>query len=130
MRDYPTGPTARSTRTRCCTTILGVLCLVAISLSRLELSADTAGEWPQWRGPDGTGVAPHSNPPVEWSEKENIRWKVAIPGKGHASPIVWGDRIFLLTTIETDVIGETQPTEEVGEAPTVEKPAAPEPTEK
>ena len=125
MRDFPTDPTARSTRTRCCTTSihLGVLCLVAISLSRLELSADTAGEWPQWRGPDGTGVAPHSNPPVEWSEKENIRWKVAIPGKGHASPIVWGDRIFLLTAIETDEIGETQPTEEVGEAPTVEKPA-------
>ena len=89
----------------------------------MELSADTAGEWPQWRGPDGTGVAPHSNPPVEWSEKENIRWKVAIPGKGHASPIVWGDRIFLLTAIETDEIGETQPTQEVGEAPTVEKPA-------
>ncbi len=56
-------------------------------------------QWPQFRGPLGTGVAPHANPPTTWSEKKNIRWKTAIPGKGHASPIVWGDRIFLTTAI-------------------------------
>ena len=50
--------------------------------------------WPQWRGPLGTGVAPHADPPVEWSETKNIRWKVALPGKGHSTPIVWGDRVF------------------------------------
>ena len=51
--------------------------------------------WPQWRGPLATGVAPHADPPVEWSETRNIRWKIALPGKGHSTPVVWGDRIFV-----------------------------------
>jgi len=55
--------------------------------------------WPQWRGPLGTGVAPHGTPPVEWSETRNVRWKVPIPGKGHSTPIVWGNRIFMTTAI-------------------------------
>lgn len=58
--------------------------------------------WPQWRGPVGTGVAPHGDPPVEWSESSNIRWKVEIPGSGHATPIVWGDRVYVQTAIQTD----------------------------
>jgi hypothetical protein len=53
--------------------------------------------WPQWRGPLGSGVAPLADPPVEWSEKKNIRWKLQLPGKGHSTPIVWGDRIFVTT---------------------------------
>jgi outer membrane protein assembly factor BamB len=55
--------------------------------------------WPEWRGPSATGLVPRANPPVEWSEKKNIRWKVALPGKGHSTPIVWGDGIFLTTAI-------------------------------
>lgn len=55
--------------------------------------------WPQWRGPLGTGVAPNSDPPVEWSETKNIRWKTALPGKGHSTPVIWGERIFLTTAI-------------------------------
>jgi outer membrane protein assembly factor BamB len=55
--------------------------------------------WPQWRGPLGTGVAPHAQPPIHWSETKHIRWKTALPGKGHSTPIVWGDRIFLTTAI-------------------------------
>jgi outer membrane protein assembly factor BamB len=57
--------------------------------------------WPQWRGPLGTGVAPKGNPPVSWSETENVKWKVKIPGGGHATPVVWGDRLFVLTAIPT-----------------------------
>ena len=38
--------------------------------------------WPQWRGPLGTGVAPRANPPLEWSEDKNIRWKLALPAGG------------------------------------------------
>ncbi len=56
-------------------------------------------DWPQWRGPIGTGFAPESDPPVEWSETKNVRWKVALPGKGHSTPIVTGDHIFLTTAI-------------------------------
>lgn len=55
--------------------------------------------WPQWRGPLATGVAPSANPPIEWNDKRNIRWKVELPGKGHSTPIVWRDFIFLTTAI-------------------------------
>ena len=55
--------------------------------------------WPMWRGPLGTGAAPHADPPVEWNEDTNVRWKRALPGLGHSSPVVWGDRIFLTTAI-------------------------------
>jgi outer membrane protein assembly factor BamB len=55
--------------------------------------------WPQWRGPEATGVAPAANPPAEWSESSNIRWKVPVPGRGSGSPIVWGDRVFVLTAV-------------------------------
>lgn len=61
---------------------------------------DEAGRfWPQWRGPLGTGVAPYADPPIRWSESENVRWKTALPGKGHSSPIVWRDRIFITTAV-------------------------------
>ena len=52
--------------------------------------------WPQWRGPLANGLAPLANPPIEWGEKKNIRWKVELPGKGHSSPIVFGDRVYVM----------------------------------
>jgi tetratricopeptide (TPR) repeat protein/outer membrane protein assembly factor BamB len=55
--------------------------------------------WAQWRGPLATGVAPHADPPVRWSEGENVRWKRAVPGKGHSSPVLWGERVFLTTAV-------------------------------
>ena len=61
-----------------------------------------AADWPQWRGPLASGVAPDANPPVEWSETKNVRWKVPIPGRGQSSPIVCADRVFLTTAVETD----------------------------
>jgi outer membrane protein assembly factor BamB len=60
------------------------------------------GHWPSWRGPLASGVAPQGEPPLEWSETENIRWKVELPGPGHATPIVWGDRIYVLAAVRTD----------------------------
>ena len=61
-----------------------------------------ADDWPGWRGPSGTGISPLKNLPVSWSADRNIAWKTAVPGKGHSSPIVWGNRIFLTTDIEGD----------------------------
>ncbi len=55
--------------------------------------------WGQWRGPLATGVAPHADPPLTWSEKENLRWKAELPGKGHASPVVWGERVYVTTAV-------------------------------
>ncbi|MEM7585621.1 MAG: PQQ-binding-like beta-propeller repeat protein [Acidobacteriota bacterium] len=60
---------------------------------------DATHQWPMWRGPLGTGVAPHGDPPVTWSEEKNVRWKTPLPGLGHSTPIVWGDKIFLTTAI-------------------------------
>ena len=56
-----------------------------------------AGDWPWWRGPTHDGIAATQSVPHRWSEDENILWKVAVPGKGHASPIVVEDRVFLPT---------------------------------
>jgi outer membrane protein assembly factor BamB len=54
-----------------------------------------ADNWPAWRGPTGDGKSMESNPPLKWSAKENVRWKVALPDVGNASPVVWGDRVFI-----------------------------------
>jgi outer membrane protein assembly factor BamB len=68
--------------------------------------AELAHGWAQWRGPLATGVAPHADPPVRWSESENVRWKSAVPGKGHSSPVLWGERVFLTTAVPFgDVLG-------------------------
>jgi len=64
--------------------------------------------WPQWRGPHGTGVSRTATPPIEWSETKNVRWKVEVPGRGSATPVVWGDRLYLLTAIPSGVSGEAQ----------------------
>jgi outer membrane protein assembly factor BamB len=75
--------------------------LAAVMSVGLLAAAETAGErfWPQWRGPEANGVSRHADPPLEWSETRNIRWKVEIPGRGSASPVIWGDRLYLLTAI-------------------------------
>jgi outer membrane protein assembly factor BamB len=64
-------------------------------------AAVAARNWPAWRGPLGTGVAPLARPPLEWGEDsgKNIRWRAAIPGRGHSTPIVWEDRVFLSTAV-------------------------------
>jgi outer membrane protein assembly factor BamB len=80
--------------------------IVAVALVILPLPAladdgelDARDQWPQWRGPLGTGVAPRGDPPVAWSEDSNVRWKIALPGKGHSTPIVWGDRLFVTAAV-------------------------------
>src|SRR5882724_1802262 len=54
-----------------------------------------AGNWPAWRGPEGTGVSTEKDAPLKWSTNENVRWRVELPGAGNSSPIVWGKRVFL-----------------------------------
>jgi outer membrane protein assembly factor BamB len=65
-----------------------------------DLDAITVGanDWPWWRGPNRNGVADAAQkPPLKWSETENVLWKTPVPGRGHGSPIVVGDQIFLAT---------------------------------
>src|SRR3989454_1874354 len=84
-------------------------CLLAVSAladgGTVCDSAALLNNWPQWRGPLATGVAPHANPQIRWSETNNIRWKVPLPGKGHSTPIVFGDSVFLTAAVP---VGEAQ----------------------
>ena len=92
------------------------LTVVALSILTLPLvgqdtslsDTQTTG-WPQWRGPLATGVSPTADPPTEWSETKNVRWKVELPGHGSASPIVWDDHIFILSAIPAGVGSEGGP---------------------
>lgn len=61
--------------------------------------AERDRNWPEWRGPLATGFAPHADPPVEWNETKNVAWKTRLPGVGHSSPIVWGNRVFVTTAV-------------------------------
>jgi outer membrane protein assembly factor BamB len=70
--------------------------------------ADFNRYWPTWRGPFAVGISTTANPPLEWSETKNVRWKVEIPGRGHSSPIVWGDRVYLTTAVPVGVTGAAQ----------------------
>lgn len=58
-----------------------------------------AENWPNWRGPSGDGVSAGKGIPTKWSSKENIAWRIAVPGEGHSSPIVWGDKVFLTSSL-------------------------------
>lgn len=64
--------------------------------------SDFTTNWPEWRGLYNTGAVNGGNTPVEFSETKNVKWKVEIPGKGHATPIVWGNQIILQTAVPTD----------------------------
>jgi len=74
---------------------------LALALLTVATSA-RAEEWPAWRGPRGDGTSTETGVPTAWSAAENVAWKVPIPGKGHSSPIVSGDRVFVTTSIESE----------------------------
>ncbi|MBK9388167.1 MAG: PQQ-binding-like beta-propeller repeat protein [Planctomycetes bacterium] len=79
------------------TQALGLLLAFALSSSALlAQQAQPQADWPAWRGTDGTGSAREADPPIRWSETENIAWKIALPGHGKSTPIVVGSRLFLL----------------------------------
>ncbi len=71
-----------------------------------DLAKNQLANWHQWRGPLANGVAPQGDPPVQWDTQTNVKWKVALPGHGSATPIVWQDQIFLLTAIPTDRVAD------------------------
>lgn len=67
-------------------------------------TSDKEANWPQWRGPESMGVSTETNLPTEWSASKNVKWKTPIVGRGHSSPIVWGRKIFLTTSIEGPIV--------------------------
>jgi len=87
---------------RSITTLVAAIAFAATSF------ASASDSWPTWRGTSLTGVVEGSKPPVEWSETKNVKWKTKIPGSGLATPVIWKDRIFLVTAISKG--GATSPT--------------------
>ena len=87
--------------------------ILATLLSLTPPLAPGDGHWTQWRGPTGTGVAA-SAAPLEWSDDKNVKWKVALEGRGFSTPVVWGERLFLTTAVPT---GKEPPKPEQPEEP-------------
>src|SRR5947199_253456 len=90
--------------------ILVVVACASVAIADLGLAASSSAtsttDWPAWRGPTRDGVAASGqNPPIQWSETEGILWKSPVPGRGHGSPTVVGDRIYLATA---DRVKQTQ----------------------
>jgi outer membrane protein assembly factor BamB len=71
-----------------------------ILLLLFSLTPLHAEEWPGWRGPRGDGTSTETNLPVRWGASDNVAWKSDVPGTGHSSPVVWGDRIFVTSCVE------------------------------
>ena len=89
---------------RTLTAAAGVACavaaLTAADVSMIEVEGEAAKYWTRWRGPSGQGIVRTGKYTDKWSATESVKWKVPVPGRGHSSPIVWGDYIFLTTARE------------------------------
>lgn len=100
--------------------------LLISTAGALALSLGTAtADWPQWRGPHGTGAASGATPPTTWSESSNVKWKAKLPGFGTSTPVVWKGKVFVTTAIPT---GKTADGTPVAEKPAEEAAPPPPPT--
>ncbi|HEV3082056.1 MAG TPA: PQQ-binding-like beta-propeller repeat protein, partial [Gemmataceae bacterium] len=85
-----------------------VCCFCALPnlLHAQDVATDRFENWHHWRGPLASGTAPRGDPPIAWDEKTNVKWKVALPGDGSATPIVWHNQVFVLTAIDTGRVAD------------------------
>src|SRR5688572_24486464 len=81
---------------------LATVVSLLVGLAPARADGDRLDNWHQWRGPLGTGAAPRANPPIHWDATKNVRWKAPLSGRGSATPIVWGDQIFVVTAVPTE----------------------------
>lgn len=96
-----------------CSLMTWSLALLLLEIGMASCLAGTPDQnWPQLRGPLGSGVAPKAEPPISWSETEHVKWKVKIPGGGSSTPIIWDDQILVHTAIPGEK-GETAPAKAV-----------------
>ncbi len=87
-------------------TISGLVGLMT-AMAWAEEPSNNERYWAQWRGPQMAGIAPHSNPPLEWSEDKNVHWKIDLPGLGSSTPVIWKDLLYVLTAVPSE--GEATP---------------------
>ena len=88
-----------------------------LSNTWLPLQSNAASQWPSWRGPQANGVATDAHPPIQWSETNHVQWKVAIPGRGSSTPILWDDQVFILTAIPTGPEAAAETADASGQPP-------------
>ena len=98
------------------TTLTRSLLIGALALSLASITPPAAAptphrpatddNWPQWRGPTGMGLSEETGLPLRWGADSNLLWRAPLDGRGHSSPIVWGDRVFVTTAVEGEVGGE------------------------
>lgn len=99
-------PLLTTARPSCCfvktsSSLLTMLTTIAVvTLLALPSAVGRAEDWPCWRGPTHDGLSPETGLPIYWTEEKGIRWKTPIPGRGHSSPIVVGDAVFVTSAIE------------------------------
>jgi outer membrane protein assembly factor BamB len=80
-----------------------LIVLAAYTLTN-EFGAESADNWPSWRGPQHNGICQEKNLPIEWSESKNFAWKLPLPGMGGSTPAIWNDRIFLTCSRDKDLM--------------------------
>ena len=90
-------------------TILAPLLGFSLVTSAAGFAKAKVKNWHHWRGPDATGASATAKPPTNWSEDKNIQWKIPIDGYGSASPIIWGNKVFILTAINTGKVDPSLP---------------------
>jgi outer membrane protein assembly factor BamB len=90
------------------------LVLLILHVAAGGVRGEEGFDWPQWRGPGGLGIADGGDYPLEWGAGTNIAWKTAVPGRGHSSPVVWGDRIFITTSLEGEPAPGNKPPVHIG----------------
>src|SRR5919112_5723308 len=85
---------------------LSLLCLCALSSAVRAQNQN----WPQFRGVGASGVTEGKTTPAAWdaAKSQNVAWKTAIPGLSHASPVVWGDKVFVITAVSSAPKDETR----------------------
>jgi outer membrane protein assembly factor BamB len=94
------------------------ICVVLFSAHiRVKAQPRTLSSWPQWRGPLSTGAAIKGNPPVNFGETQNLKWKREIPGKGHSTPVIWGDKIIVTTAVATSEKPPVDSTKQAASSP-------------
>src|SRR6266511_3013261 len=92
IRRMPRGFFRRVARLAAGSAVTAAFCLVTVPGALAE-------DWPTWRGPRLDGTSAETSVPVHWSATSNVVWKSELPGAGHASPIVWGDRLFTVAAL-------------------------------
>jgi outer membrane protein assembly factor BamB len=98
MNHVRTSSTSRTwaAAAACCMAVQFVLS-AAVPASLIQVEGEGAKYWPRWRGPSGQGHVAPGDYVDTWSNTTNVKWKTEVPGRGHSSPIVWNDHIFLTT---------------------------------